>query len=49
MRDALAKTRKAIDTEIANKLGAERASIAKSEEKKIRRALPGDLGSAIDA
>lgn len=43
MRDALAKTRKAIDAEIARKLRAERTSIAKSEEKKIRRALAGDL------
>jgi hypothetical protein len=43
MRDALAKTRKAIDAEIARKLRAERTSIAKSEGKKIRRALAGDL------
>lgn len=43
MRDALAKTRKAIDAEIARKLRAERTSIAKSEENKVRRALAGDL------
>ncbi|MDR6304562.1 septal ring factor EnvC (AmiA/AmiB activator) [Nitrobacter vulgaris] len=43
MRDALAKTRKAIDAEIARKLRAERTSIAKSEAKKVRRALASDL------
>jgi hypothetical protein len=43
MRDALAKTRKGIDAEIAKKLRAERTSIAKSEGRKIRRALAGDL------
>lgn len=43
MRDALAKTRKTIDAEIARKLRAERTSIAKSEGKKIRRALASDL------
>jgi hypothetical protein len=43
MRDALAKTRKGINAEIAKKLRAERTSIAKSEGRKIRRALAGDL------
>lgn len=43
MRDALAKTRKGIDAEIAKKLRAERTSIAKSEGRKIRRALVEDL------
>jgi hypothetical protein len=43
MRDALAKTRKAIDAEITRKLRVERTSIVKSQEKKIRRALAGDL------
>lgn len=43
MRDALAKTRKTIDAEIARKLRAERTSIAKSEAKKVRRALASDL------
>jgi hypothetical protein len=38
MRDALAKTRKDIDAEIARKLRAERTSVAKSEGRKIRRA-----------
>ena len=45
MRDALAKSRKTIDTEIARKLRAERTSIAKSEGQKARRALAGDLAA----
>jgi hypothetical protein len=39
MRDALAT----IDAEIDRKLRSERTSIAKSEAKKVRRALAGDL------
>lgn len=42
-REVLAKARKSIDDAVAKKLQAERASIAKAEAQKARRALAGDL------